>query len=246
MTAAGVALVTGAAGDIGHSTGRALRERGFTVVGWDIAPKPEESAASHWHQVDLTTEVADEIVADLTAYGQLRYVFHVTGGADADELMATDVARVPLDVFHRTVALNLTSAYIVVRATIGLLRQGSGDRAYTFVSSLNALGGYGAPGYSAAKAGLHGLTAALAAPLGVDGIRVNTVALGTTRTANYARLGERMGRPADFERLGRRFPRGSVLSPDEVAAALIAIGVANPAISGQVVLADAAQGRLRP
>jgi 3-oxoacyl-[acyl-carrier protein] reductase len=246
MNGAGVALVTGAAGDIGRSACRALRERGFTVVGWDIAPKPEESPASHWHQLDLTTEVADETVAALSTYGQLRYVLHVMGGAEADELMATDVARVPLDVFHRTVALNLTSAYIVVRATIGLLRQGSDDRAYTFVSSLNALGGYEAPGYSAAKAGLHGLTAALAAPLGADGIRVNTVALGTTRTANYARLGERIGQLSDFQRLGRRFPGGSVLTPDEVAAALIAIGAGNPAISGQIVVADAAQSRLRP
>lgn len=241
-----VALVTGCAGDIGRSLCQGLNDRGYLVAGWDKAPQPDGIPVAHWEQLDLTTAVSSPMaVSALDRLGALRYVFHVVGGSDAEELAQEDLAHVPMDVFRRTVELNLFSAYIVVSATIDLMRQAYSDRAYTFVSSINAMGGYRAPGYSAAKAGLHGLTAALAVPLGVHGIRVNTVALGTTRTVNYAKLADGHNRPADFERLGSLFPRGSVLTPPEAAAALMSIGLENPAISGDVVVADAAQHLLR-
>lgn len=241
-----VALVTGCAGDIGASLCQGLADRGYLVAGWDKAPRSDGIPVAHWEQLDLTAEVSSATaVPALERLGPLRYVFHLVGGSDVDELAQDDLAHVPVEVFRRTVALNLVSAYIVVSATIDLMRRVAGDRGYTFVSSINAAGGYGAPGYSAAKAGLHGLTAALAVPLGAEGIRVNTVALGTTRTANYAGIGASLGRPTNFERLGSRFPRGSVLTPAEAAAALMSIGLDNPAISGEVVVADAAQRLLR-
>jgi NAD(P)-dependent dehydrogenase (short-subunit alcohol dehydrogenase family) len=243
---ANIVLVTGSAGDIGQSLCQGLSARGYLVAGWDIAPKPDGASVAHWEQLDLTADASEAAIAVLKNLGSLRYVFHVTGGSDVDELAQADPAMVSMEVFQRTVALNLFSAFVVVRATINLLRQANGDRGYTFVSSLNAMGGYHAPGYSAAKAGLHGLTRALAVPLGTEGIRINTVAFGTTRTANYARLADKLGRTAEFERLGTRFPRGSVLTPTEAAVALMSIGLDNPALSGQVVVADAAQHLLRP
>jgi 3-oxoacyl-[acyl-carrier protein] reductase len=157
------------------------------------------------------------------------------------ELAEPDPARVPMDVIRRTVALNLFSAYGVLRATISQVRHAGGDRSYTFVSSANALGGYGAPGYSSAKAGLHGLVRSLAVPLGRDGVRVNAVALGTTRTANYTRIAAELGRIVDYAALGRRFPRGAVLEPTEAAQTLVSIGLDSPAVSGSVLIADAAQ-----
>lgn len=242
-----VVLVTGCAGDIGRSLCRGLDERGYLVAGWDSVPLPDGISLAHWEQLDLTVEMSSPAAGDaLRRLGRLRYVFHVVGGSDVEELAQPDLAHVPLDVFRRTVALNLFSAYIVIGATIDVMREAGGDRGYTFTSSINAMGGYRAPGYSAAKAGLHGLTAALAPPLGAEGIRINAVALGTTRTANYANLANRLNRPVDFEYLGGRFPRKSVLTPDEAAAALISVGLDNPAVSGGVVVADAAQHLLRP
>jgi hypothetical protein len=61
-----------------------------------------------------------------------------------------------------------------------------------------------------------------------------------------AGLGRLRGRLVNFARLGAKTPRGEVLKPYEVAKALVAVGVENPAISGQVVIVDAAQGLLRP
>ncbi|GAA1393180.1 SDR family NAD(P)-dependent oxidoreductase [Catellatospora coxensis] len=239
---AGVALVTGCSGDIGAAVCRRLHDDGYTVAGWDLAQPPADNALAWFSQVDLTApEVPHDVVAGLAAVGPLRYVIHVVGGADVDELRCEDSALVPADVFRRVVAVNLFSAHTVLQATVGLMRESEGDRSYTFTSSTNAIGGYGAPGYSAAKAGLHGLVGALAGSLARGGIRINAVALGTTRTANYVRIGRLMGRETNFDSIGSRTLRGAVLSPDEAAAALVAIGIANPAISGEVVIADAGQ-----
>jgi NAD(P)-dependent dehydrogenase (short-subunit alcohol dehydrogenase family) len=247
MTSPSVALVVGAAGDIGRATCRLLLDRGLTVAGWDIRDRPPDLALSHWSTVDLSDgEVPDGLATSLDGLGSLRYVFHVVGGSDVEELAQPDPARVPIAVVRRTIGLNLFSAFGVIAATVDRLRAVGGDRAYTLVSSINAAGGYGAPGYSAAKAGLHGLVHALTVPLGRDRIRINAVALGTTRTANYADLAGQLGRNADFERLGGKVPRGSVLDPIEAATALVAIGCENPAVSGAVLVADAGQSMLRP
>lgn len=241
-----VALVTGAAGDIGRALCAKLTRTGFSVVAWDVAPAPAGVEVTTWQTVDLSAdELPGSLAGSLSTAGPLRGVFHVVGGSDPDELAQTDPALVPMDVFRRTVALNLCSAYAVLRATVGLMRASHGDRSYTFVSSINSLGGYGSPGYSAAKAGLHGMVRALAVPLGADGIRINAVALGSTRTANFARLADALGGRVDFERLGERTARGRILTPDEAAAAIAAVGVDNPALSGAVIVADAAQSIAR-
>jgi NAD(P)-dependent dehydrogenase (short-subunit alcohol dehydrogenase family) len=242
----GVALVVGAAGDIGRATCHRLRALGLAVAGWDIQGRQPDVDLAAWTVVDLADgEVPDALPERLAELGPLRFVFHVVGGADLEEAGQPDPARVPMAAIRRTVSLNLLSAYGVVRATVPLLRTSSGDRSYTLVSSLNAYGGYGLPGYSGAKAGLHGLVRALAAPLGRDGIRINAVALGTTHTANFERVALSAGHPADFARLGRQLPRGRVLEPAEAAATLVSIGVDNPAVSGAVVIADGGQSVLR-
>jgi NAD(P)-dependent dehydrogenase (short-subunit alcohol dehydrogenase family) len=237
-----VALVTGCSGDIGQAVCAQLADAGMVVVGWDHT-RPKDGTVDSWAEEDLAAgEVSAEAVQQLSAMGTLCHVFHIVGGADIEELSAPDPATVPLEVFRRTVAVNLFSAYAVVRVTVDLLRADpEGDRSLTFVSATNALGGYGIPGYSAAKSALHGLVYALAVPLARTGIRINAVALGTTQTANATRLNHAMGRSTDFEAIGAQTPRGRVLSANEAATALIAVGVNNPAVSGQVLVADAAQ-----
>jgi NAD(P)-dependent dehydrogenase (short-subunit alcohol dehydrogenase family) len=241
-------LVAGAAGDIGQAVCRQAQEAGLLVVGLDIQPCPAELTVTDWHIADLTDgEVPDDLGEKVASAAPLRYVVHVVGGSDVDELREPDPARVPLDVFRRTVGLNLTSAYGIIRSTVAMMRAAREDRSYTLVSSANAFGGYGAPGYSAAKAGLHGLVRSLAVPLGHDGIRINAVALGTTQTRNYARLAEHLGRTPNFEGIGSAgVPRGSVLQAEEAATAILAVGVGNPAVSGSIVRADAAQLLVRP
>ncbi|MFI1990119.1 SDR family NAD(P)-dependent oxidoreductase [Actinoplanes sp. NPDC020271] len=242
-----IALVTGAGGDIGKALCRRLQSAGLAVVGWDIASPPDDIDLLDWQVVDLSgDEVPTDAAERLVTAGRLKAIFHVVGGSDVEELSTKDLAKVPLSALRRSVGLNLFSAFSVIQATVDQLREADGDRSYTLVSSTNAYGGYRAPGYSAAKAALHGLVQALAAPLGADGIRINAVALGTTETENYRRIARELGREANFSRIGAKIPRGRVLSPDEAASALVAVGLDNPAVTGTITIADAAQSLVRP
>ena len=87
----------------------------------------------------------------------------------------------------RSVELNLVAQYAFVRASAARIASEApdGDRSITVFSSINALRGYGMPGYSAAKAGLLGLVVALALPLGRRGLRINALTPGTVLTERF-------------------------------------------------------------
>lgn len=247
MSEARRALVIGACGDIGRALTNALSCKGYSVIGWDIAERPDDSDVE-WGQVDICNDrlPTAALTAQLRSRGELAHVFHIVGGTDPEELKLADPACVPIEIADRTLRLNLLSAFTVLNVTLPIVRAASDDRSYTFVSSINALGGYGAAAYSAAKAGLHGLVKSLAPPLGAEGIRINAVALGTTATANLIRVSKAAGREVAIDKLGSLTPRGRVLSPEEAAAALIAIGVESTAVTGVSIVADAGQSILRP
>jgi 3-oxoacyl-[acyl-carrier protein] reductase len=113
------------------------------------------------------------------------------------------------------------------------------------VGSINAFGGYGAPGYSAAKAGLIGLAKALAAPLGADGIRINCVALGTVDTANLHRLAAERAQELDLTAVAARTPLRRVLTPQEVASALVSVALDWPGLTGSTIVLDNGQTLIR-
>ena len=240
-------LVTGAAGDIGRCTVTAVAARGRRVVALDRTPLPDDAGALVHREitVDLTDDaaVARRLGAeDMPAVG---HVVAVAGGGDVDELSQPDPATECLDLFSRVVANNLHAAFVTVRNTVPLLRRQAGDRSITLVGSINAYGGYGAPGYSAAKAGLSGLVAALAAPLGAEGIRINCLALGTVDTANLRYLAEVSGRRHDLVAVAAKAPLQRVLTPDDVARSLVAMALDMPGLTGTTVVLDNGQTLIR-
>jgi NAD(P)-dependent dehydrogenase (short-subunit alcohol dehydrogenase family) len=240
-------LVTGASGDIGQRVVAVVAARGCRVVTMDRTPLPGDVAALVCREitVDLTDDaaVAGHLeAADLPA---VRHVIAVAGGGDVDELSEQDPATECLDIFSRVVANNLQAAFVTVRNTVPLLRRQPGDRSITFVGSINAYGGYGAPGYSAAKAGLSGLAAALATPLGAEGIRINCLALGTVDTANLRYLAELRGRRHDLAAIAAKAPLQRVLTPDDVARSLTAMALDMPGLTGTTVVLDNGQTLIR-
>jgi meso-butanediol dehydrogenase / (S,S)-butanediol dehydrogenase / diacetyl reductase len=241
------ALVVGAHGDIGRALCDILLTRNLVVLGWDIRDRPDDLEVE-WLTADVTEDTPG--LGNYSEYfrerGALSHVFHVVGGTDARELQLNDPALVPLDVVDRTLRLNLRSAFMILNSTLPAIRQASGDRSYTFVSSINALGGYGAAAYSAAKSGLHGLVRALAVPLASEEIRINAVVFGTIETANYVRVNADAGKTVNLDDLGKRMPRGRILTPYEAAATLVTVGVDSPAVTGDVIVADAGQSIMRP
>ena len=221
-------LITGAAGSIGRATVSAFEERGLRVATIDRA------------EADLTDDAAAG-AAIAAIEGPLRHVVAIAGGGDPDELAQDDAATEPFEVFDRVVRNNLHTAFTTIRHAVPRLRELDGDRAIVLVSSINAYGGYGAPGYSAAKAGLGGLAAALAPPLGADGIRIACLTLGTVDTENLRALGTFQGRPLDLDAVAEKAPLKRVLTPADVAAALAAMTLDMPGLTGTTIVLDNGQ-----
>jgi NAD(P)-dependent dehydrogenase (short-subunit alcohol dehydrogenase family) len=240
-------LVTGAAGDIGRCTVAAVAARGSQVVALDRTPLPDDAAALVYREitVDLTDDAAVARRLGAEDMPALRHVLAVAGGGDVDEFSQPDPATECLDIFSRVVENNLHAAFVTVRNTVPLLRRQAGDRSITLVGSINAYGGYGAPGYSAAKAGLSGLVTALASPLGAEGIRINCLALGTVDTANLRYLAEVRGRRHDLGAVAAKAPLQRVLTPDDVARSLVAMALDMPGLTGTTVVLDNGQTLIR-
>jgi NAD(P)-dependent dehydrogenase (short-subunit alcohol dehydrogenase family) len=129
----------------------------------------------------------------------------------------------------------------LIQAALPRLIAADGDRSITLCSSVNALRGYGAPAYSAAKAGLIGMTHALATPLGKRGIRVNVVAPGTTRTPLVEEEMRRANDPSRLDRKAKEVPLGRVAMPEDVAAAIESLADRMTYVTDEVIKVDGGQ-----
>ncbi|RVT83421.1 SDR family oxidoreductase [Rhodobacteraceae bacterium CCMM004] len=212
------AVVTGAAGDIGRAIVERLLGDGYAVEGWDRdASRLAENDAAFADQgyasrcVDLLDMSA---VADASAAARdypVRLLVNNAGGVtDAVTLKTAGEAD-----FQRDLDLNLTAAW---RCLDRLRNDLSGGGAVVNVASINGMGVYGFPGYSAAKAGLLHLTRFAAVELGKMGIRVNAVAPGTVRTKAWDSRLE--NDPALFDKIADWYPLKRICEPADVAAAV--------------------------
>ena len=243
-----VVLVTGAAGAIGSATVEAFLGAGFGVVGLDRDPAVEADRHPAYHglAVDLRDEqLVAEAMHAVALAGQLMHVVSTAGGAlPIEPSTQHDPTILSTADFRASVELNLTTHFVVVREALPLLGVAGGrDRSVTLTSSFNALGGWGMPAYSAAKAGLIGMMQALTGPLGAAGIRINVVAPGTIRTPRTARIWA--GDPDHFARLERTTALGRLGTPDDVAATFLAIASAMRHVTGQVIVVDGGQSTKR-
>ncbi len=242
-----LALITGSSGDIGRATIASFAARSFRIVAFDRRPlhDPPRSVALA-ETLDLLDErrVAEAVDA-MPSLGRLQHVAVVAGGGDADELRQDDLVLEELAVFRRVIDDNLTTAFVTIRHCLPLLRAASGDRSVTLVGSINAFGGYGAPGYSAAKAGIIGLVNALAEPLGRDGIRINCLALGTTDTENLHDLARITGKKLDLSAVAEKAPLRRVLTPEEVGEAFAVMALDMSGLTGSTIVLDNGQTLIR-
>lgn len=218
-------LVTGAAGAIGTATVLALRAEGHDPIGLDKLPAPAGSDAAGWIQHDLRDVAGtEEILAQSPLLDGLRHVVAVAGGPTEEEVGRLDPADVPVETFAASVHLNLVAQYAILRAGADRLEAEApdGDRSITLFSSINALRGYGMPGYSSAKAGLLGLVVSSALPLGRRGVRINAITPGTVITErfhhDYPNVEEQLGPRLVGASASRRETRA-----EDVARAVVAI-----------------------
>ena len=213
-----VAVVTGGSRGIGFAAGEVLAADGATVVlcARDGAAAAEAATrighGAQGHALDVTDEDAVKaffktVVADL---GRLDILVN-NAGVTADNLLAV-MRREQWDTVVQT---SLTGCFLCTRAaTRPMLKQRSG--CIINMASISGIAGNpGQANYSAAKAGVIGLTKAVARELASRGIRVNCVAPGLIDTAMTAALPEEV-----LARATEVIPLGRIGTAAEVAAAV--------------------------
>ncbi|MFK0288605.1 oxidoreductase [Streptomyces sp. NPDC090499] len=178
------AVVTGASKGIGLATVRTLTGEGVRVVGAarTITPELKETGA-YAVSADLSTAegVSALIDAALVELGGIDLLVNNVGGGDAAALgfLAADDTE-----WTRTFDINLLSAVRTTRAALPSLIERRG--AIVNISSTVArTPGYAPAPYSTAKAALTALGKALSEEFGPQGVRVNTISPGATRTSAF-------------------------------------------------------------
>jgi gluconate 5-dehydrogenase len=233
------ALVTGSVRGLGLEMARGLARAGARVILNGRDPAALEAVAGRLHEdgLDISTaafdvtghKAAHEAVAGL---GDIDVLVNNVGHRDRRgvESMTPQELGAMLDV-------HLTSAYALSRTVaLGLAERGASGRIINVSSVLGQLGRAGDVAYATAKAGLDGLTRALAADLGPTGTTVNSVAPGTFATEVNAELADD---PEWARWLRTRTALGRWGRPEEIAGIVVFLaGDLASFITGQTIAVD--------
>jgi 3-oxoacyl-[acyl-carrier protein] reductase len=218
-----VALVTGAGSGIGRASARRLAAEGASVIVTDLdgAAAAETAAPLGDAALALPLDVTDEAgVAAVVAQGVQRFgglhLVHANAGVG---MATTPVEEVDIAAWRQVIDVNLTGAFLTIRAALGELKRVQGAIVVTSsVSSMRSRDGLSP--YIASKAGVNGLVHALAFELAPHRVRVNAVLPGPVATPvlMLLALGETDEETVDIATSG--IPLGEMITPDRVAAAV--------------------------
>lgn len=211
-----VALVTGAARGIGLAITERLAAEGARVALVDRDPAVKEAAARVGDRglaveadVTATAEVERAVRAPQAAWGRLDIVVNNAGITGR----SLPVWELKDEDWHDVIAADLTSVFLVSRAAVRIMRPQGGGRIVNIASIAGKEGNPTLVPYSAAKAGVIGLTKALAKEVVGHGILVNAVAPAVIGTELLQQM------TADtVKMLVAKIPMGRVGTPQEVAA----------------------------
>jgi 2-deoxy-D-gluconate 3-dehydrogenase len=215
-----VALVTGGNGGLGQAVARGFRAVGAEVVvtGRDAA-KNREAADDHGDDNVLVADVRDEqsvaaAIATVTArHGRLDVLVNNAGVGGS-----YSVLDMTLDEWRLLVDTSLTGSFLCAKhAARAMIAAGNGGAIINLGSMYSVCGPPRAAGYASAKAGILGLSRALAVELAPHGIRSNAILPGWIETEMTARpLGGEIG----YE-VHRRTPAGRFGRPGDLVGAAI-------------------------
>ncbi len=259
MTSRRTALVTGCGSPsgIGFATAKRLAAAGYDVAITSTTDRIHERAeelralaASGAGTREASGDVLS-IVADLTHESDVAMLVDETtkrfGRIDAlvnnagmvtvgNELFNAPLSDTTLQQWNDSLARNLTSCFLVTRRVLGAQVAGGavmpdGSRIVNVASTTGALqAGVGDVGYNAAKAGMIGLTRAVALEVAARNITVNAVAPGWIATGSQTPAEARAGAASPFARSG---------TPDEVAAVIeFFCGASSSYVTGQMIVVD--------
>jgi meso-butanediol dehydrogenase/(S,S)-butanediol dehydrogenase/diacetyl reductase len=227
-----VAIVTGGRGGIGQAIALRLKREGARVF---TAQRGVDDRFDHviadFADPDCPSRVVEEVIARA---GRIDVLVN-----NAGQMQEIGLADMTLAMWQDNLMVNLTAPFLMIRSALPALRRTRGSIVNIgSVEGLAANPGHAA--YCASKAGLHGLTRAVAIDHGDEGIRCNAVAPGWIDTPLNESFIENREDPEGFRRnIGRIHPVGRTGSPEEVAA-LVAFLAAEESsfITGQIYSID--------
>jgi NAD(P)-dependent dehydrogenase (short-subunit alcohol dehydrogenase family) len=242
-----VAIVTGGAGGIGAATARELAGEGAAVAVVDIDEAKANDVADELRRTgaraialggDLAEEdVARSVVAATVAeFGRID-VLHNNAALTASGFLSRDttVAEMPLDVWQRSLEVNLGSQLLMCKYVVPEMRSGGGGSIVNMSSGAALSGDRTRLAYGVSKAGVHALTMYVATSEGKQGVRANTVVPGLILTdAVRAHLSEDI-----IAGLGRATLTPFVGQPKDVAELVVFLASEQSRyITGQMIAID--------
>jgi acetoacetyl-CoA reductase len=217
-----VALVTGGIGGLGTEICKYLARSGHTVVAADLASRAERVAEFGKEVAEFAASISFEPinVGDFDAcaaavktieakYGPIDILVNAAGIT-----RDTTLRKMAPQQWHDVLDINLSGVFNTCRNVV----EGMSDRGFGRIVNISSVNGqtgqFGQTNYSAAKAGMHGFTMALAREVARKGVTVNSVSPGYCRTAMVAAIPEnvrsqiiagipvgRLGEPSEIARV---------------------------------------------
>jgi 2-dehydro-3-deoxy-L-rhamnonate dehydrogenase (NAD+) len=211
-----VAIITGGARGIGRAIADRLSASGARVAIWDIDRSvAENTAASIFNAVAFTTDVTDPASID-------RALAATHSGIGAPDILINNAGitgpnhpldQYPIDAWRQVIELDLMGVFYCCRAVVPLMRRKNRGHIVNIASIAGKEGNPNASAYSAAKAGVIGLTKSLGKELADTGIRVNAVAPAAAKTDTFNQM-----TTAQIDYMLSKIPMGRFVQVDEIAA----------------------------
>ena len=241
-----VAVITGGASGLGESTARSIVKAGGKVALLDLDEKRGPKLAEElgetalFFPADVTQEEGmDRVVEKIKeAFGTFQAVVNCAGIGGSVKVVGKE-GVMPLERFNRTVQINLTGTFNVIRATASTLMANNpneeGERGvYINTASIAAFDGQvGQAAYSSSKGGVVSLSLTLAREFANNGIRIMAILPGIMETPMMLRLEE-----VKRERLAQQIPFPMRLGKPAEFAALACHIIQNPYLNGEYIRLD--------
>jgi 3-oxoacyl-[acyl-carrier protein] reductase len=217
-----VALVTGASQGIGRDTALAISEAGAKVA---VAARNEEKLTALVTEVSAAGGEALAVKMDVADADQVKAGFkQVVEKFGRLDILVNNAAitrdglalRMKPDDWEVVIRTNLTGAHFCIQQALATMMRARAGRIINIASVVAQMGNAGQANYVAAKAGLIGLTKAIAMEIASRNITVNAVAPGFIKTPMTDVLPDKVK-----EELNMRIPLGRMGSPRDVAAAIV-------------------------
>lgn len=215
-----IALVTGGTGGIGTAICIALADQGRKVIAGYYPPDKEQALAwqARYREGGYEFEIVACDVSDFASSQQMLHDVEATIGA-VDILVNCagitrdkTLRRMTPEQWDEVLRTNLDSAFNVTRQVVESMSARGFGRIVNISSVNGQKGQYGQANYSAAKAGLHGFTKAVAQELAATGVTVNSVSPGYVKTDMTDAIPEEIR-----DSIIQQVPMGRMANPDEIA-----------------------------